>query len=95
MKQIDLIEQVKETISSVSPGEPACLISELEQLLQKAEYEDAPKQCLRCEHEGVVKKGRTKTGQRSLCKGCKRTFGNTTNKVIKSSKLPSETWKSS
>lgn len=93
MKQTDLIAQVKETIGSVSPNERARLISELEQLLQEPEYEDVPKQCPRCEYEGIVKKGRTKTGQRYLCKGCERTFGHTTNKVIKSSKLPLETWK--
>lgn len=42
---------------------------------------------------GHCEKGAHQTGQRYLCKGCNRTFGHATNKVIKSSKLPLETWK--
>lgn len=93
MKQPDLITQVKETIEHVSPSERARLISELEQLLQEPEREDTPGHCPRCEYAGIVKKGRTKTGQRYLCKGCGRTFGHTTNKVLGTSKLSLETWK--
>lgn len=93
MKQAELIAQVKETIDNVSPSERARLIFELEQLLQEPDYEDTPKNCPRCEYAGIVKKGRTKTGQRYLCKGCGRTFGRTTNKVLGVSKLSLETWK--
>lgn len=67
MKQTNLIALVKKTIGSVSPDDRTHRISELEQLLHgiRGRAQTIP----RCEHTDLVKKGRTKTEQRYLCKG--------------------------
>lgn len=93
MTNIGIISQVKEVIETVTPEERQRLIEQLEALLKEPEQEEALSQCPRCECDFIVKKGKTKSGQRYLCKGCNRTFGHSTNKVLKASKLPLETWK--
>ncbi|QDZ43060.1 IS1595 family transposase [Corynebacterium sp. sy039] len=93
MTTTDIINQVKEIISTVTPEERQHLIEQLEQLFHEPEYGEILSQCPRCECDSVVRKGTSKGGQRYLCKGCQRTFGHSTNKVLKTSKLSLETWR--
>ena len=52
-----------------------------------------PGRCPLCGHRHIVRKGRGAGGsQRWLCRGCGRTFGATTMRVIAQSKLGRETW---
>ena len=93
MKTTKVVEQVSETLSSISESERQQLIKELEALLQMPSKEEEPDNCPRCDCDRIVRKGRTKTGQRYLCKGCGRSFGMSTGKVLGSSKLPLSTWR--
>ena len=49
--------------------------------------------CPRCGSTAVVKKGKSKNGDRRyLCRGCGRTFSGSTGRVLGRSRLPRETW---
>lgn len=51
------------------------------------------RRCPRCGCAHVVRKGRDLAGrQRWLCRGCSRTFGGATGKVLGTTKLPAVTW---
>ena len=67
MKTTKVVAQVSETLSSISESERQQLIKELEALLQMPSKEEEPDNCPRCDCDRIVRKGRTKTGQRYLC----------------------------
>lgn len=82
-----LIAQVSETLDSISDEERTHLIADLEKLLHRSAEPEKPTCCPRCFCEHIVN-----TGQRYLYKGCGRTFGAVTNKVLGRSKLDMSTW---
>ena len=52
-----------------------------------------PGECPLCHHERIVRKGHGRDGsQRWKCRGCGRTFGRKTMRVIAQSKLDEDTW---
>lgn len=58
------------------------------------EGEGSPSCCPRCGHGHVVRRGRDADGgQRWLCRGCGRTFGPSTGRVLATTKLPASTWR--
>ena len=68
-------------------------------MIRTAAFDDAAgsayeiERCPRCGSVAVVKKGKSKNGeQRYLCRGCGRTFGMGSGRILGTSKLPKETW---
>lgn len=87
-----MMTRLEELLNSAADQQKRGIVERLNALLGGEKITPAPTKCPRCHSESFVKRGRTTTGQRFLCRGCERTFGVTTNKVLGMSKLNRSTW---
>ena len=74
-------------------------IESVRDVIRAAAFDDAAgsayevERCPRCGSVAIVKKGKSKNGeQRYLCRGCGRTFGMGSERILGTSSLPRETW---
>lgn len=90
-----LPEQVESMVAGMTTAEKRSLAEALMRMVaaETAPAEGDPSECPRCRCGRLARKGRGADGsQRWLCRGCGRTFGRKTMRVIAQSKLPRETW---
>lgn len=95
----DLVITFKENMARLSRTERRRAIESVRDVIRAALFDDAAgsgyeaERCPRCGSVAVVKKGRSGNGeQRYLCRGCGRTFGTGSERILGTSKLPKETW---
>lgn len=90
-----LPEPVEELVAAMTTEEKRSLVQALMRMVaaELAGDETDPDGCPLCHHGYVVRKGNDADGsQRWLCRGCGRTFGRKTMRVIAQSKLDEGTW---
>ena len=97
MAKKEVPEGIMRSIMNLDAEGKKTLLGELKVLIAKdmagQRADEGHPCCPRCGGTWVVKKGKTKRGrQRWFCRGCKRSFGETTDSIIGLSKLPIETW---
>ena len=99
MNAEDLVLNFKKDISSLSRTERRRAIESVRDVIRAAAFDDAAgstyevERCPRCGSAAVVKKGKSRNGeQRYLCRGCGRTFGMGSGRILGTSRLPRETW---
>jgi transposase-like protein len=89
---------IKHYISELSKEEKAELLAALvaaidrelvESLLEESVFKE---RCPRCGCAHTVGKGKPGGHPRRLCRGCKKTYGTSTDRVLAMSKLPREVW---
>ena len=87
---------IKEYVPKMSRGEKEYLLESLAALIDRELIdgltEDDRTACPHCGCPHTVKKGRSGTHQRYLCKGCARTFCSSTNRILALSKLDRGIW---
>lgn len=92
-----MIDAVRHAMTSLPEHQRRVLAAQLEALLHPEHHcRKKPKpvsSCPRCACHHIVKKGYSPTGgQRYLCKGCHRTFGASTHKVLGRTRLSHTVW---
>lgn len=99
MNAEDLVITFKRDMAKLSGTERRRAIESVRDVIRAAEFDDAAgsayevERCPRCGSAAVVKKGKSKNGeQRYLCRGCGRTFGMGSGRILGTSRLPRETW---
>lgn len=99
MNAEDLVLNFKKGMASLSKTERRRAIESVRDVTRAAAFDDAAgsayeiERCPRCGSVAVVKKGKSKNGeQRYLCRGCGRTFGMGSERILGTSRLPKETW---
>ena len=99
MNAEDLVIAFKRDMAKLSGTERRRAIESVRDVIRAAEFDDAAgsdyeaERCPRCGSAAVVKKGKSKNGgQRYLCRGCGRTFGMGSGRILGTSRLPRETW---
>lgn len=99
MNAEDLVLNFKKGMANLSKTERRRAIESVRDVIRAAAFDDAAgsayeiERCPRCGSAAVVKKGKSKNGeQRYLCRGCGRTFGMGSERILGTSKLPKETW---
>ena len=82
MNAEDLVLNFKKGMANLSKTERRRAIESVRDVIRAAAFDDAAgsayeiERCPRCGSAAVVKKGKSKNGeQRYLCRGCGRTFG--------------------
>ena len=99
MNAEDLVITFKRDMAKLSGTERRRAIESVRDVIRAAEFDDAAgsayevERCPRCGSAAVVKKGKSRNGeQRYLCRGCGRTFGMGSGRILRTSRLPRETW---
>lgn len=99
MNAEDLVLNFKKGMANLSKTERRRAIESVRDVIRAAAFDDAAgsayeiERCPRCGSAAVVKKGKSKNGeQRYLCRGCGRTFGMGSERILGTSRLPKETW---
>ena len=99
MNAEDLVITFKRNMTKLSGAERRRAIESVRDVIRAAAFDDAADsayevECrLRCGSAAVVKKGKAGNGeQRYLCRGCGRTFGMDSGRILGTSELPKETW---
>ena len=99
MNAEDLVITFKRNMAKLSRAERRRAIESVRDVIRAAAFDDAADSayevecCPRCGSAAVVKKGKAGNGeQRYLCRGCGRTFGMGSERILGTSKLPKETW---
>lgn len=99
MNAEDLVITFKWNMAKLSRAERRRAIESVRDVIRAAAFDDAADSayevecCPRCGSAAVVKKGKAANGeQRYLCRGCGRTFGMGSGRILGTSKLPKETW---
>lgn len=99
MNAEDLVITFKRNMTKLSRAERRRAIGSVRDVIRAAALDDAADsayevECrLRCGSAAVVKKGKAGNGeQRYLCRGCGRTFGMDSGRILGTSELPKETW---
>ena len=99
MNAEDLVLNFKRDMAHLSRAERRRAIESVRDVIRAAAFDDAAgsayevERCPRCGSVAVVKKGKSKNGeQRYLCRGCGRTFGAGSERILGTSRLPKETW---
>ena len=99
MNAEDLVLNFKKGMANLSKTERRRAIESVRDVIRAAAFDDAAgsaceiERCPRCGSVAVVKKGKSKNGeQRYLCRGCGRTFGMGSERILGTSRLPKETW---
>ena len=99
MNAEDLVLNFKKGMANLSKTERRRAIESVRDVIRAAAFDDAAgsayeiERCPRCGSAAVVKKGKAGNGeQRYLCRGCGRTFGMGSERILGTSKLPKETW---
>ncbi len=99
MNAEDLVITFKRNMAKLSGAERRRAIESVRDVIRAAAFDDAAGSscevecCPRCGSAAVVKKGKSKNGeQRYLCRGCGRTFGMGSGRILGASRLPKETW---
>ena len=99
MNAEDLVLNFKKDMANLSKTERRRAIESVRDVIRAAAFDDAAgsayeiERCPRCGSAAVVKKGKAGNGeQRYLCRGCGRTFGMGSERILGTSKLPKETW---
>ena len=100
MNAEDLVLNFKKDISSLSRTERRRAIESVRDVIRAAAFDDAAgstyevERCPRCGSAAVVKKGKSRNGeQRYLCRGCGRTFGSGSGRILGRGRLPQgRTW---
>lgn len=99
MNAEDLVITFKRNMAKLSRAERRRAIESVRDVIRAAAFDDAADSayevecCPRCGSAAVVKKGKAANGeQRYLCRGCGRTFGMGSGRILGTSKLPKETW---
>ena len=99
MNAEDLVLNFKKGMANPSKTERRRAIESVRDVIRAAALDDAAgpayeiERCPRCGSAAVVKKGKSKNGeQRYLCRGCGRTFGMGSERILGTSRLPKETW---
>ena len=94
----DLVITFKRNMAKLSGAERRRAIESVRDAVRAAAFDDAAgfscevECCPRCGSAAVVKKGKAGNGeQRYLCRGCDRTFGMGSERILGTSKLPKET----
>ena len=90
-----LPEPVERMVEAMTTEEKRSLAEALMRMVaaETAPAEGDPTECPLCHHARFVRKGHGADGsQRWLCRGCGRTFGRRTMRVIAQSKLDRDTW---
>jgi transposase-like protein len=89
-----LPESLEREIAALTTDEKRALATMLRRMVaEETSPGGTPGECPLCHHDRVVKKGHGKDGtQRWKCKGCGRTFGESTMRVLLQSKLGRDTW---
>ena len=95
----DLVITLKKSLAKLSRTERRKAVELVGDVVRAAMFDDAAgdgyeiERCPRCGSTAVVKKGKSKNGDRRyLCRGCGRTFSGSTGRVLGRSRLPRETW---
>lgn len=95
----DLVITLKKCLAKLSRTERRKAVELVGDVVRAAMFDDAAgddyeiERCPRCGSTAVVKKGKSKNGDRRyLCRGCGRTFSGSTGRVLGRSRLPRETW---
>lgn len=95
----DLVITLKKSLAKLSRTERRKAVELVGDVVRAAMFDDAAgdgyeiERCPRCGSTAVVKKGKSKNGDRRyLCRGCARTFSGSTGRVLGRSRLPRETW---
>ena len=99
MNAEDLVITFKRNMAKLSRAERRRAIESVRDVIRAAAFDDAADSayevecCPRCGSAAVVKKGKAANGeQRYLCRGCGRTFGMGSGRILGTRKLPKETW---
>ena len=99
MNAEDLVLNFKKDMANLSKTERRRAIESVRDVIRAAAFDDTAdsayevEYCPRCGSTAVVKKGKAGNGeQRYLCRGCGRTFGMGSERILGTSKLPKETW---
>ncbi|MEO2512949.1 IS1595 family transposase [Collinsella aerofaciens] len=99
MNAEDLVLNFKRDMANLSKTERRRAIESVRDVIRAAAFDDAAgsayeiERCPRCGSVAVVKKGKSRNGeQRYLCRGCGRTFGTGSGRILGTSRLPRETW---
>lgn len=99
MNAEDLVITFKRNMAKLSRAERRRAIESVRDVIRAAAFDDAADSayevecCPRCGSAAVVKRGKAANGeQRYLCRGCGRTFGMGSGRILGTSKLPKETW---
>lgn len=99
MNAEDLVIAFKRDMAKLSGTERRRAIESVRGVIRTAAFDDAAgsayegERCPRCGSVAVVKKGKAGNGeQRYLCRGCGRTFGMGSGRILGTSRLPKETW---
>ena len=99
MNAEDLVLNFKKDMANLSKTERRRTIESVRDVIRAAAFDDAADSaykvecCPRCGSAAVVKKGKAgNVEQRYLCRGCGRTFGMGSERILGTSKLPKETW---
>lgn len=99
MNAEDLVITFKRNMAKLSRAERRRAIESVRDVIRAAAFDDAAgsayevERCPRCGSAAVVKKGKAGNGeQRYLCRGCGRTFGMGSERILGTSRLPKETW---
>lgn len=99
MNADDLVITFKRNMAKLSGAERRRAIKSVRNAIRAAAFDDAAGSsckvecCPRCGSAAVVKKGKAGNGeQRYLCRGCGRTFGMGSERILGASRLPKETW---
>lgn len=99
MNADDLVLNFKKGMANPSKTERRRATESVRDVIRTAAFDDAAgsayeiERCPRCGSVAVVKKGKSKNGeQRYLCRGCGRTFGMGSERILGTSRFPKETW---
>lgn len=99
MNAEDLVIAFKRNMAKLSRAERRRAIESVRDAIRAAAFDDAAdsacevERCPRCGSAAVVKKGKAGNGeQRYLCRGCGRTFGMGSGRILGTSKPPKETF---
>lgn len=99
MNADDLVVSFKQGMAKLGGTERRRAIESVQGIIRAALFDDAAgrgyeaESCPRCGSAAVVKKGRSGNGdQRYLCRGCGRTFGMGSERILGTSRLPKATW---
>lgn len=99
MNAEDLVITFKRNMTKLSRAERRRAIESVRDVIRAAAFDDAADsayevECrLRCGSAAVVKKGKAGNGEQCyLCRGCGRTFGMDSGRILGTSELPKETW---
>ena len=97
MNAEDLVIAFRRNMAKLSGAERRRAIESVRDVIRAAAFDDAAgsacevERCPRCGSVAVVKKGKSKNGeQRYLCRGCGRTFGMGSERILGTSRLPKE-----